>query len=83
MQLSTRGQVCPDVPSEPNSRQRGARRTAPNHQADGPLSPKDAALHMTDVASLRVAPRSASVKHQNNPAALRRSSGGPANDVEL
>ena len=30
------------------SEERGT--TAPNHQADGLLSPKDAALHMTDVA---------------------------------
>src|SRR5580765_5534788 len=32
-------------------------RTAPNHQADGPLSPKDAALHMTDVALLAWPPK--------------------------
>ena len=48
-QLSTRGRVCPDVPSEPNRHGRGVRRIAPNHQAGGQLSPKDAALHMTDV----------------------------------
>jgi hypothetical protein len=48
--LAPEGTPVQTYPPCPNHHRRGVRRNAPNHQADGQLSPRDAALHMTDVA---------------------------------
>jgi len=50
--LAPEGASVQTYPPKRNSHGRGVRRNAPNHQAGGQLSPKDAALHMTDVALL-------------------------------